>query len=65
MPERTDCFIYLRELEGECYLVVCNYEDAQEINGLPEGKLLLSNANREIGVNGKYAAYECAVWQLT
>ena len=64
MPERKDCFIYLRELNGERYLVVCNYENAQEITGLPEGKLLLSNAKRAGGVNGKYAAYESAVWEL-
>ncbi|MBO7390647.1 MAG: DUF3459 domain-containing protein, partial [Clostridia bacterium] len=63
-PEAKDCFIYQRAEGDERILVVCNYEKKQEITGLPEGKLLLSNARRTSGVNGKYAAYECAVWEL-
>lgn len=63
-PEAKDCFIYLRKEGDERILVVCNYEKEQELTGLPEGRLLLSNAHREMGVNGKYAAYECAVWEL-
>ena len=63
-PKMEDCFVYLREYEGERFLVVCNFERAQSIEGLPNGKLLLSNAHRTEGVNGEYKAYECAVYQL-
>ena len=64
LPEKAGCFIYLREWEEEKILVVCNFEKEQEIVGLPEGKLLLTNARRTAPVNGNYAAYECAVWTL-
>ena len=64
MPEKKDCYVFAREYDGERILVVCNFENKQEITGLPEGKLLLSNARRNSGVNGEYAAYECAVWEL-
>ena len=64
LPERKDCYIYLREQGEARILVVCNFEKKQEITGLPEGKLLLSNMRRTAGANGEYAAYECAVWQL-
>ena len=62
---KKDCFIYLREGAGERVLVVCNFERAQRIKGLPEGTLLLSNARRTAGANGDYAPYECAVYDLT
>ena len=61
---KEDCFLYLREGEGEKILVVCNFENAQSIIGLPKGKLLLSNARRTAGTNGEYAPYECAVYLL-
>ena len=61
---RKDCFVFLREGEGERILIVCNFERAQEIRGLPEGKMLLSNARRTVGTNGDYAPYECAVYDI-
>ena len=61
---KKDCFIYVREYEGEKILVVCNFERTQKITGLPEGRLLLSNVRRD-GANGVYAPYECAVYDLT
>ena len=64
-PERKNQFIFTREDDAEKILVVCNFERAQTIDGLPEGKLLLSNANRKGGANGEYAAFECAVYELT
>ncbi|MCR4726499.1 MAG: alpha-glucosidase [Clostridia bacterium] len=64
-PERENQFVFVREDEKEKILVVCNFENAQTIEGLPEGKLLLSNANRKGGANGEYAAFECAVYELT
>lgn len=63
-PRKRDCFLYLREGAGEIFLVVCNFERKQEINGLPEGTLLLSNSRRTAGVNGEYAPYECAVYEI-
>jgi len=63
--EKEDCFIYLREDGKERILVVCNFEKKQTIDGLPEGKLLLSNYKRTSGANGEYAPYECAVYDLT
>ena len=62
--ERSDCYVYLRESESERILVVCNFERAQRLTGLPEGRLLLSNARRTQGANGDYAPYECAVYDL-
>ena len=64
-PEGKDRFLYLREGAGESILVVCNFEKRQSITGLPEGTLFLSNARRTAGVNGEYAPYECAVYDLT
>ena len=64
-PFKRNCFVYLREYEGESILVVCNFEKAQSIKGLPEGKLLLSNAKRTSSANGEYAPFECAVYELT
>ncbi|HAE88575.1 MAG TPA: glucohydrolase, partial [Clostridiales bacterium] len=61
---KKDCFVYLRTLGEQKILVVCNFEKAQKIKGLPEGKLLLSNAKRNLGANGEYAPYECAVYDL-
>ena len=61
---KRNCFVYLRTLGEEKILVVCNFEKAQKITGLPEGKLLLSNAKRRLGANGEYAPYECAVYDL-
>ncbi len=61
---KRNCFVYVRENEKEKILVVCNFEKAQKISGLPEGKLLLSNARRQSGANGEYAAFECAVYEL-
>ena len=64
-PRRKDCFIYLREYEGERFLVVCNFEEKRRLAGLPEGKLVLSNYQRTRGTNGTYAPFECAVYDLT
>lgn len=62
---KRNCFVYLRELNDERILVVCNFERAQKITGLPEGALLLTNQNRTAGANGQYAPFECAVYELT
>ncbi|MBO4472564.1 MAG: alpha-glucosidase [Clostridia bacterium] len=64
-PSKKDCYVYLREYEGERFLVVCNFEREQRFTGLPEGRLLLSNLKRRAGANGVYAPYECAVYDLT
>ena len=61
---KKDCCIYSRERGEDKILVVCNFENAQRIDGLPKGKLLLSNYHRSGGPNGKYAPYECAVYAL-
>ncbi|MBQ7712664.1 MAG: alpha-glucosidase [Clostridia bacterium] len=65
LPESKDCYVYLREHEGERLLVVCNFERAQSLDGLPEGRLLLTNLDRAAGANGAYAPFECAVYDLT
>ncbi len=62
-PERKNCFIYVRENEKERILVVCNFEKAQTIDGLPEGNILLTNAAR-VFPNGAYLPYECAVFEI-
>ena len=63
-PEKEDCCVYLRTDGKEKILVVCNFEKRQKITGIPEGRILLSNAKRTAGVNGEYAPYECAVYEL-
>ncbi|MBQ9369760.1 MAG: alpha-glucosidase [Clostridia bacterium] len=65
LPERENCFVFLREEGKERILVVCNCEKAQTLTELPKGKLLLSNHKRTAGANGEYAPYECAVYDLT
>ncbi len=65
LPDRKNCFAYLREDEKEKIAVVCNFEKGQRLEGLPEGKLLLSNSDRTQGANGDYAPYECAVYLIT
>ncbi len=64
-PRKKDCFVFLRKNEKERILVVCNFEREQSFTGLPQGKLLLSNMHRDKGANGRYAPYECAVYDLT
>ena len=64
-PSLKNAFAFLREYQGEKLLVVCNFEKAQRLSGMPEGKLLLSNQNRTAAANGEYMPYECAVFDLT
>lgn len=57
-------FLFTRTLENEQWVVVCNFDKAQEIR-LPfacEDAALASLGRRE--ANGDYAPYECAVFRV-
>ena len=57
--------MYLRELDGERILVVCNFDKATKINVPMETKeLLLSNYNRSSKDISEFAPYEIAVYSL-
>ncbi len=55
-------FIYERELEGEKYTVICNFENRSEI-GIPEGELILSNYDRKVDDKQTFRPYEIAVYR--
>ena len=55
-------FAYTRTLGDESILVVCNFDVAKEITGLPDGKYLLGNGGKTRRPDGKYAPYETAVY---
>jgi oligo-1,6-glucosidase len=56
---------YIRELDGERVLVVCNFDEITKIT-LPEmtGELLLSNYGRAEGDSSAFRPYEIAVYSL-
>ena len=56
---------YIRELDGERILVVCNFNETTKID-LPgmDGKVLLSNYGRADGDESVFRPYEVAVYSL-
>ncbi len=56
-------FVYTRTLGDERILVVCNFDKAREITGLPDGKYLFGNGGNR-GACGKYAPFETAVYKV-
>ena len=46
---------------GEQILVVCNFDEEQEITGLPDYGYLFGNAEKR-NANGSYAPFETAVF---
>ena len=55
----------LREYENQKILIICNFEEGQEINtGFASGQLLLSNHGSRDTVNGSYKPFEIAIYQL-
>ena len=45
-------------------VVVCNFQDEQEINLDITGKCILFNYEKRTEVSGTYKAYECAVFEM-
>lgn len=56
-------FAYTRTLGDEQILVVCNFDNAREITGLPDGKYLFGNGGKR-DPSGKYVPFETAVFML-
>ncbi len=54
-----DYYIYERAYNGKCFVVVCNFTESMNIEGLT-GKIVLSNTGRK-SLGGAYRAYECVV----
>ena len=65
-PRDTDYCAFTRAEGNEQFLVVCNFETAQElkIDGA-QGKLILSNYGLRVKTNHYYAPYEVAVFRRT
>ena len=61
--ENTSCYIYRRTLGDESYVVVCNFEQENQISlPLTGGEVVLSNYKREgEAISGTYAPYELRV----
>ena len=49
---------------NEGILVVCNFQDAKEINVEMTGECILSNYEKRSEVSGMYKPYECAVFKF-
>jgi len=66
LSPNEDCFVYLRSLGEERYLVVCNFEKEQQIE-LSDfcGELVLSNYAQETEKTTRlYRPYEAAIYRL-
>ena len=65
-PAEANYCAYTRSLGQEQFLVVCNFEQAQQLQ-IPgaEGKLLLSNYGLTEKTDGSYGPYEIAVFQIS
>ena len=65
--ENKNCYIYERELNGEKFVIVCNFEKENEIT-LPhkEGIHVLGNYEKSNNrpLSGKYSPYELAVYKI-
>lgn len=63
--ETDNCFITLREYEDQKVIIVCNFEEAQNIQtGFENAVLLLSNNDEREDMNGMYKPFEIAVYKL-
>jgi glycosidase len=63
--DEDNCFITLREYEGQKVVIVCNFEETQDIQtSFQTGELLLSNYNGREAMNGEYKPFEIAVYKL-
>lgn len=63
--DTDNCFITLREYEDSKILIICNFEETQDIQtGFEGGELLLSNYKGRDNMNGEYRAFEIAVYRL-
>ena len=62
-PE-DDCFIYIRSVDGEKWVVICNFENEKTIETPFDCEPpVLTNLGRST-VSGEYLPYECAVSKL-
>ncbi len=57
-----DFFLYERELDGEKYTVLCNFDKESQI-AIPRGELVLSNYNRTADDTNSFRPYELAVYR--
>lgn len=57
-------FAYTRTHGDEQILVVCNFDKAREIAGLPDGEYLFGNGDGARATNGGYAPFETAIYRL-
>ncbi len=60
---REGMYIYSRSLNGENYVVVCNFDKESEPVLEKEAELILSNYGRK-AVSEPYKPYECAVYKM-
>ncbi len=56
-------FKFERELGGEKYTVICNFDKPSNIE-IPNGELILSNYGRKSGDSSDFKEYEAAVYKL-
>jgi glycosidase len=61
--DRKGVYIYKRYTDDECYIVVCNFENSNEIRLNFDCKLVLTNCEQR-DISGTYQPYECAVFKL-
>ena len=63
--ESDNCFITLREYEGQKVIIVCNFEEEQNIQtGFSNATLLLTNNSTRNDINGVYKPFEIAVYKM-
>ncbi|MBO5069303.1 MAG: glucohydrolase, partial [Roseburia sp.] len=58
--DRTGVYIYRRNSGNECYVVVCNFENEQNLALEIAGEVVLSNTGRK-AISGSCKPYECFV----
>lgn len=61
--DRKGVYIYKRYTDDECYIVVCNFENSNEISLDFDCEAVLTNCGQR-DISGIYQPYECAVFKL-
>lgn len=59
---RRGIYVYKRYTDSECYVVVCNFENENDLDIDVSGECILSNGETR-PINGTYQPYECAVYK--
>ncbi len=60
---RKGIYIYKRYTADECFIVVCNFENSNELRLDIDCKAVLTNCKRD-KISGIYKPYECAVFKV-